>query len=258
MARSNARINAWSLHFAKRTDHAIRRAAFVAYWLCKFIFSDAPYYSMKPLYFRLVVKISFGHRFPLAAMFLGYLYLQLDSICLDEICGGSCHFITTCFNTSMLQTFLWEHSLSYQEVGNDNSLIREKFRNMSCHILSKYPDLRVNLPLVYRWVGLRGKDLDLVPSLDFEECIVRRPYSYHYAGFSCHSVLYWFSDIASQSFELLPDDTKSLTYLSAVNPGWLPVWSSKGVEYTHYCANRVRRQFGLDQGVPGSPSETLP
>ncbi len=56
----------------------------------------------------------------------------------------------------------------------------------------------------------------------------------------------------------MPIDSKSLTYLSAVNLGWLPVWSSKGVEYTHYCANRVRRQFGLDQGVPGSPSETLP
>ena len=102
------------------------------------------------------------------------------------------------------------------------------------------------------------KDPDLVPSLDFEECVVWRPYSYRYADFSYHSVLYWFSDIVSQSFELLPDDTKSLTYLSVVNPGWLPVWSSKGVEYTHYYANRVRRQFGLDQGVPGSPSETLP
>ncbi len=102
------------------------------------------------------------------------------------------------------------------------------------------------------------KDPDLVPSLDFEKCVVWRPYSYRYAGFSCHSVLYWFSDIASQSFELLRDDTKSLTYLSAVNPGWLPIWSSKGVEYTHYCTNRVLRQFGLDQGVPGSPNETLP
>jgi hypothetical protein len=182
----------------------------------------------------------------------------LDSICFDKVCGGSCHFITTCFNSSALQTFLWEHSLNYQEVGNDNSQIREKFKNMSRHILSRYPDLRVNLPLVYRWVGLRVKDSDLVPSLDFEECVVWRPYSYCYTGFSCHSVLYWFSDIASQSFELLSDDTKSLTYLSAVNPGWLPVWSSKGVEYTHYCANRVRKQFGLDQGVPGSPSETLP
>ena len=94
--------------------------------------------------------------------------------------------------------------------------------------------------------------------MDFEECIVWRPYSYRYVGFSCHSVLYWFSDIASQSFELSPDDTRSLTYLSAVNPGWLPVWGDKGVQYTHYCANRVHRQFGLDQGVPGSPNETLP
>uniref|UniRef100_A0A2N9FUA4 Aminotransferase-like plant mobile domain-containing protein n=1 Tax=Fagus sylvatica TaxID=28930 RepID=A0A2N9FUA4_FAGSY len=258
MARASTRINAWSVYFAKGTDPAIRRAAFVAYWLCKCLFGDAPYYSMKPLYFRLAVKISFGHHFPLAAMFLGYLYLQLDSICLDEIRGGSCHFITTCFNTSALQTFLWERSLNYQEVGNDNGQIREKFKNMSHHILSRYPDLRTNLPLVYRWVSLRGKDLDLVPSMDFEKCIVWRPYSYRYAGFSCHSVLYWFSDIASQSFELSPDDTRSLTYLSAVNPGWLPVWSDKGVEYTHYCPNRVRRQFGLDQGVLGSPSETLP
>jgi hypothetical protein len=258
MARASTRINAWSVYFAKGTEPAIRRAAFVAYWLCKCLFGDAPYYSMKPLYFRLAVKISFGHRFPLAAMFLGYLYLQLDSICLDEVRGGSCHFITTCFNTSALQTFLWERSLNYQEIGNDNSQIREKYRNMSRHILSRYPDLKTNLPLVYRWVSFRGKDPDLVPSLDFEECILWRPYSYRYADFSCHSVLYWFSDIASQSFELSPDDTRSLTYLSAVNPGWLPVWSDKGVEYTHYCPNRVRRQFGLDQSVPGSPSETLP
>uniref|UniRef100_A0A2N9EQH2 Aminotransferase-like plant mobile domain-containing protein n=1 Tax=Fagus sylvatica TaxID=28930 RepID=A0A2N9EQH2_FAGSY len=228
MARSSTRINAWSLYFAKGTEPAVRRAAFVAYWLCKCVFGDAPYYSMKPLYFRLAVKISFGHRFPLAAMFLGYLYLQLDSICLDEICGGSCHFITTCFNTSALQTFLWERSLNYQEVGNDNGQIREKFRNMSLPHFEQIPGFK-------------------------EQSAARLS-----LGFSCHSVLYWFSDIASQSFELFPDDTRSLTYLSAVNPGWLPVWSDKGVEYTHYCANRVRRQFGLDQGVPGSPSETLP
>uniref|UniRef100_A0A2N9IFN7 Aminotransferase-like plant mobile domain-containing protein n=1 Tax=Fagus sylvatica TaxID=28930 RepID=A0A2N9IFN7_FAGSY len=129
------------------------------------------------------------------AAFVAY---WLYSVCLDEIRGGSCHFITTCFNTSALQTFLWERSLNYQEVGNDNSQIREKFKNMSRHILRRYPDLRTNLPLVYRWT------------------------------FSCHSVMYWFSDIASQSFELSPDDTRSLTYLSAVNPGWLPVWSDEG------------------------------
>uniref|UniRef100_A0A2N9I7C3 Aminotransferase-like plant mobile domain-containing protein n=1 Tax=Fagus sylvatica TaxID=28930 RepID=A0A2N9I7C3_FAGSY len=239
MARASTRINAWSVYFAKATEPTIRRAAFVAYWLCKCLFGDAPYYSMKPLYFRLAVKISFGHRFPLAAMFLGYLYLQLDSVCLDEIRGGSCHFITTCFNTSALQTFLWERSLNYQEVGNDNSQIRAKFKNMSRQILRRYPDLRTNLPLVYRWVSLRGRDPDLVPSMDFEECVLWRPYSYRYADFSCHSVMYWFSDIASQSFELSPDDTRSLNLFVCGESG-------------------VRRQFGLDQSVPGSPSETLP
>uniref|UniRef100_A0A2N9F9W3 Aminotransferase-like plant mobile domain-containing protein n=1 Tax=Fagus sylvatica TaxID=28930 RepID=A0A2N9F9W3_FAGSY len=58
MAWSNTRINSWSLYYAKETDHPIRRAAFVAYWLY--------------------------------------------SICSDEVRGGSCHFITTCFNSSAL------------------------------------------------------------------------------------------------------------------------------------------------------------
>uniref|UniRef100_A0A2N9H9K0 Aminotransferase-like plant mobile domain-containing protein n=1 Tax=Fagus sylvatica TaxID=28930 RepID=A0A2N9H9K0_FAGSY len=161
MARSSTRINAWSLYFAKGTEPAVRRAAFVA-------------------------------------------YLALSAVAL----------VTLLLLASTLphcRPFLWERSLNYQEVGNDNGQIREKYKNMSRDILSRYPDLRTNLPLVYHWVSLRRKDPDLVPSLDFEECIVWRPYSYRYAGFSCHSVLYW-----------------------------------------------VRRQFGLDQSVPGSPSETLP
>ena len=68
--RSNTRIGSWPLYFAKGIGNSIRRAAFITYWLCKCIFGEAPYYSMKPLYFRLVVKISFGHRFPLLPCFL--------------------------------------------------------------------------------------------------------------------------------------------------------------------------------------------
>ena len=68
---------------------------------------------MKLFYFCLAVKISFGHRFPLVAMFLGHLYLQLDSICLDEICGSSCHFITACFN-SLFLLGSWQIILSFE------------------------------------------------------------------------------------------------------------------------------------------------
>uniref|UniRef100_A0A2N9HIE7 Aminotransferase-like plant mobile domain-containing protein n=1 Tax=Fagus sylvatica TaxID=28930 RepID=A0A2N9HIE7_FAGSY len=149
---------------------------------------------------------------------LSFVAYWLYSVCLDEIRGGSLVILLLPASIlSALQTFLWERSLNYQEVGNDNSPNKgKKFKN-TC------------------------------PAPNFLKKTV-----------SCHSVMYWFSDIASQSFELSPDDTRSLTYLSAVNPGWLPVWSDEGVKYTHYCPNRVRRQFGLDQSVPGSPSETLP
>uniref|UniRef100_A0A2N9EIL7 Aminotransferase-like plant mobile domain-containing protein n=1 Tax=Fagus sylvatica TaxID=28930 RepID=A0A2N9EIL7_FAGSY len=89
------------------------------------------------------------------------------------------------------------------EVGNDNSQIRAKFKNMSRQILRRYPDLRTNLPLVYRWIS---------PAI-----------------LCCTGLV----TLLVRALNLSPDDTRSLTYL-------------------------VRRQFGLDQGVPGSPSETLP
>ena len=68
---------------------------------------------MKLIFFRLAVKISFGHRFPLAAMFPGHLYLQFDSICLDEICDSFCHFITACFN-SLFLLGSWQIILSFE------------------------------------------------------------------------------------------------------------------------------------------------
>ena len=43
---------------------------------------------------------------------------------------------------------------------------------------------------------------------------------------------------------------ESLTYLSAINAGWLPVLSSSRLQFTVYSAHRVRRQFGFDQEVP--------
>uniref|UniRef100_A0A2N9HMI2 Aminotransferase-like plant mobile domain-containing protein n=1 Tax=Fagus sylvatica TaxID=28930 RepID=A0A2N9HMI2_FAGSY len=186
MARASTRINAWSVYFAKGTEPAIRRAAFVAYWLFRF-----------------------------------YLVLTRSAVALVTL-------LLPASIPSALQTFLWERSLNYQEIGNDNSQNKGEIQKYVPPHFEQIPGFKDQ--------SAAGLSLD----------------------FSCHSVLYWFSDIASQSFELSPDDTRSLTYLSAVNPGWLPVWSDKGVEYTHYCPNRVRRQFGLDQSVPGSPSETLP
>ena len=79
----NAKLSHWVRSFSKASV-AARRATFVMFWLCKFIFGSHPYYAIKPLYFRLAIKISAGVSLLLAPMFLGYLYVQLDILWTDE------------------------------------------------------------------------------------------------------------------------------------------------------------------------------
>ncbi len=56
----------------------------------------------------------------------------------------------------------------------------------------------------------------------------------------------WFSKVEPQSYALSPHDTRTLTYLSTTNAGWLPVLSLGGLWFTSYCVYRVRKKFGLD------------
>ena len=58
--------------------------AVLTFWLCKFIFGSYPHYAVKPLYFRLAIRISARVSLPLAPMFLGHLYVQLDILWSDE------------------------------------------------------------------------------------------------------------------------------------------------------------------------------
>ena len=44
-------------------------------------------------------------------------------------------------------------------------------------------------------------------------------------------------------------DETGITYLAATNAGWLPYLADEGIRFIHYLANRVRRQFGLDQDI---------
>ena len=58
--------------------------AFVAFWFCKFVFGSHPHYAIKPLHFRLAIKIAAEVSLPLAPMFLGHLYVQLDILRSDK------------------------------------------------------------------------------------------------------------------------------------------------------------------------------
>ncbi len=97
-----ARLTTWLQKFFNENDDDLHRAAFVAYWLNKCIFGEYSSYAIKPLYFRLAVKISASTSFPLAAMFLGQFYTQLDLLHTDEMVGESCYTVATVFNSLVL------------------------------------------------------------------------------------------------------------------------------------------------------------
>uniref|UniRef100_A0A2N9GS51 Aminotransferase-like plant mobile domain-containing protein n=1 Tax=Fagus sylvatica TaxID=28930 RepID=A0A2N9GS51_FAGSY len=245
-----ARFKPWMEHFNRETKPSIRRAAFVAYWLSKCVFGEHPAYSIKPLYFPLAVKVAAGVCFPLAPLLLGQIYTQLDLLHAEELAGGSCHIVTTAFNSSIVHTFLWEHALEYIRKGRKPYEARNKFASMPEGVVANVGDFQGDVPAVYRWVGSKFYDHSLIPSLDSESKVCWRPYGVSHRGFMYESVMFGFSNIEAQDYSLIAGDTASLAYLSATNAGWLPVLSSDGLRFTVYSAHRVRKQFGFDQEVP--------
>jgi hypothetical protein len=167
-----ARLTTWLQMFFEEKENDLRRAAFVAYWLSKCIFGEYPSYAIKPLYFHLAVKISASTSFPLAAMFLGHFYTQLDLLHSNEMASESCHTVATVFNSSVLQAFLWEHATSYSTDGKRPSDSRQKFANMPEAVAAHFEFLRTSVPSIYRWVGAKFYDSELVPSLDEEDFVL--------------------------------------------------------------------------------------
>jgi hypothetical protein len=245
-----ARFSPWMDHFNRVEDASIRRAAFVAYWLSKCVFGEHPAYSIKPLYFPLVVKIAVGARFPLAPFLLGQLYTQLDLLHAEELVGASCHIVATAFNSSVVHTFLWEHALEYITKGRKPYEARNKFASMTEEVATHVGDFQGDVPAVFRWIGNKFYDHSLIPSLDSESKVCWRPYGVTHRGFSYESVMSGFRSVEAQYYTLIAGDVRSLTYLSATNVGWLPVLSSGRLQFTAYSVHRVRRQFGFDQEVP--------
>ena len=58
-----------------------------------------------------------------------------------------------------------------------------------------------------------------------------------------------FVDTVGTTTPLAGFDETGIIYLAATNVGWLPYLADKGIRFVHYPANRVRKQFGLDQDI---------
>ena len=237
-------------HFKRKEDASIRKAAFVAYWLSKCVFGEPLAYSIKLLYFRIAVKITVGVCFPLAPLLLGQLYTQLDLLHAEELVGLSCHMVATAFNSSVVYTFLWEHALDYITKGRKPYKAKNKFATMAKEVAVRLGDFQRDVPVVYRWMGCKLCDHSLILSLDHESKVCWRPYGVTHRGFAYDSVMSGFQDVEVQDYTFTSKDTRSLTYLSATNAGWLPVLSSGKLQFTAYYAYRMRRQFGFNEEVP--------
>ena len=124
----NVKLSHWVKAFSKASN-IIRRATFIAFYLYKFIFGSHPHYAVKPLYLWLAIKISVGVSLPLAPMFLGHLYVQLDILQSDEKQVGSCHIVTTSAHSIILQHLLWESCARHLAKCKSIHFAKEKYHS---------------------------------------------------------------------------------------------------------------------------------
>ena len=121
---------------------------------------------MKPLYFRLAIKISAGVSLPLAPMFLGHLYVQLDIMRSNESQVGSCHIVTTSVHSTILQQWLFEHCAQHLVKCRPDRFAKEKYQSCPRVITNFCGRFESDFPLAFCWSGLKPIDHSAVESFD--------------------------------------------------------------------------------------------
>ena len=85
----------WVMSLSREKDKEVMWAGFLVFWLSKFLFSEFPRYGIKSALFPLAIRLAWGAQYPLAPMFLGHVYSQLNQLHGDEAEGDSCYAITS-------------------------------------------------------------------------------------------------------------------------------------------------------------------
>ena len=104
--------------------------------------------------------------------------------------------------------------------------------------------------MAFRWSSLKTIDHSAIKSFDKGIGFSWRAYKNLGTGYTCaDSVMGLFVDTAETTTPLTNFKETRITYLATTNAGWLPYLANEGLRFVHYPANRVRRQFGLDQDI---------
>ena len=128
---------------------------------------------------------------------------------------------------------------------------RDKYQSCLRVITDFFGRFESDFPLAFHWSGLKPIGYSVVESLDEGVGFSWRAYRNLGANCTCiDSAMGLFVDTVGTTTPLAGFDETGITYLAATNAGWLPYLVDEGIRFVHYPANRVRRQFGLDQDIP--------
>ena len=183
-------------------------------------------------------------------IFLGHLYVQLDIPQSDESQAGSCHIVTTSVHSTILQQLLFERCAKHLVKCRPVHFAKEKYQSCPRVITDFCSRFEFDFPLAFRWSSLKTIDHSAIKSFDKGIGFSWRAYKNLDTGYTCaDSVMGLFVDTAETTTPLTNFKETGITYLAATNAGWLPYLANEGLRFVHYPANRVRRQFGLDQDI---------
>ena len=162
----SARMGRWVMSLSREKDKEVKWAGFLAFWLSKFLFSEFPGYGIKSALFPLAISLARGAQYPLAPMFLGHVYSQLDQLHGDEAEGDSCYAITSSLHCAILQELMWDRSLVTLARCRNLKFVKEKFQGSPDVVKGLFVNSTDSHPIIFRWLSLKGGSLNLVELFD--------------------------------------------------------------------------------------------
>ena len=153
------------MSLSREKDKEVRRAGFLTFWFSKFLFSKFPRYGIKFALFPLAISLARGAQYPLAPMFLGHVYSQLDQLHGDEAEGDSCYVITSSLHCAILQVLMWDCSSVTLSRCRNLKFVKDKFQGSPNVVKGLCVSSTDSHPIIFRWLSLKGNSLDLVELL---------------------------------------------------------------------------------------------
>ena len=186
---------------SREKNKEVRWASFLAFWLSKFLFSEFVGYGIKSSFFPLEIKLARDTQYPLAPLFLGHVYSQLNQLHRDEAGGDSCYVITSSLYCAILQIFMWNCFSATLAKCRNLKFVKNKFQGSPDIVEGLCGNLTDTFPIIFHWISLKGGGLNLVELFDQAGNLRWRSPREFGPSFACDSVLSSFLTSTSNTFD---------------------------------------------------------